>query len=474
MVAWSWPPLGAGLLLMSRTLGLAVARRSVRDHPPRPQPHAQLKIALRTAKIHGGQWTANTGRHCSVTRVAPDKDACLAHNKGRQAVIRPIYGPHVAFFSFLFFCDNQGVERTPRLLQAVMRAHVRGVRDYLPEAYDALTTVSKTARSVARRYGYAEVGLPVLEYAVLYNRHEGTPSSATATTTASTEYFPQKEMYLIGGMGSEVIALRPEGTAGLVRAVASATRQQALPQRYFYTGPMFRRERPQRGRYREFQQFGIELFASRHPLYDVEVMAFGHRLLQELGLSDRVELRVNTLCDTESRQRYEQALQDFFGAVKDQLSSNSRELLLRGNPLRILDSKHPEDKQLVANAPEILAAASGESRQYFSDVCAGLDDLNISYRVDPRIVRGLEYYTGTVWEFVTSTLGSQNAVMAGGRYDNLVSEIAGSAAATVPAVGCALGIERLALMLADTQVQHPPPCSLVVQVREIQVRHCVL
>jgi histidyl-tRNA synthetase len=225
-----------------------------------------------------------------------------------------------------------------------------------------------------------------------------------------------------------------------------------LPLKFFYHGPMFRYERPQKGRLRQFHQIGIELLGVKEPAGDVEVIATGHGILSELGLADRITLEINSLGDGESRQAYRTELVRYFGGHRDKLSQESRDRLER-NPLRILDSKDESDRRIVAEAPLFGDYLNQASRDFFAAVTRGLDALGIPYRVSPRLVRGLDYYCHTAFEFVTDTLGAQGTVMAGGRYDGLIETMGGPA---TPGVGWASGIERLAMMLAETPAARRP------------------
>jgi len=252
-------------------------------------------------------------------------------------------------------------------------------------------------------------------------------------------------MYSLKDRGGEDLSLRPENTAGVVRAVLSNGLTQSTPLKFFYSGPMFRYERPQKGRFRQFHQIGVELLGVAQAQADIEVIALGRRILDALGIGDRVVLELNTLGDAESRAAYRAALVDYFSAHHPALSEDSRRRL-DVNPLRILDSKDPGDIRINSDAPDFHDFLNFASHHFFADVRSGLDRLGINYRPNPRLVRGLDYYTHTVFEFVTTDLGAQGTVLAGGRYDGLVELMGGPA---MPGVGWAAGIERLAMLIAE-------------------------
>ncbi|GAB4394231.1 MAG: histidine--tRNA ligase [Kiloniellaceae bacterium] len=331
---------------------------------------------------------------------------------------------------------------------------VRGTHDLLPEAMRRHRKVVDTARDVAALYGFLEMATPIFEFTEVFKR-----------TLGDTSDIVTKEMYTFvmgAGKGSgkeeegDSITLRPENTAGVARAFISGGLAQQVPVKAFYAGPMFRHERPQKGRQRQFHQFGVELIGVPQPLADVEVIACGQQILEALGLKDAVTLELNTLGDPESRAAYREALVRYFSAHIDALSEDSRDRLTR-NPLRILDSKDEGDRKLVADAPLFEEFLNGESRDFFAAVRAGLDSLGIAYTLNPRLVRGLDYYCHTAFEFTTDRLGAQSAVMAGGRYDGLIKTMGGPA---TPGVGWASGVERLAMLLAE-DIPAPRPVVVV-------------
>ena len=276
-----------------------------------------------------------------------------------------------------------------------------------------------------------------------------------ARTLGETSDVVTKEMYTFEDRGGESITLRPEGTAGVCRALVSNGLTQSLPQKVFYAGPMFRYERPQKGRYRQFHQIGIELIGPSEPLADAEVIACGHHILEALGVARLAVLEINTLGDRESRQAYRDALIGYFSARQSALSADSQTRLER-NPLRILDSKDAGDIAIVADAPTIMEFLTPEAAAFYDALRRHLDSFRVPYRENARIVRGLDYYGHTAFEFVTDALGAQGTVMGGGRYDGLVAEMGGP---HTPAVGWAAGIERLAMLLDEAPAA---PAAVVI------------
>jgi histidyl-tRNA synthetase len=322
---------------------------------------------------------------------------------------------------------------------------VRGTRDLIGEEQRRHHHVIETARRVAGTYGFDEWSTPVFENTAVFARTLGETSDVVT-----------KEMYTFADRGGDSVTLRPEGTAGVCRALVSNGLTQSLPQKVFYAGPMFRYERPQKGRYRQFHQIGLELIGPAEPLADAEVIACGHHILEELGVARHTVLEVNTLGDHESRQAYRDALVGYFNARKAELSAESLARLER-NPMRILDSKDAKDIAVVAEAPTIAPYLTAAAAGFYDALRRYLDQFAVPYRENPRIVRGLDYYGHTAFEFVTEALGAQGTVMGGGRYDGLVAEMGGPA---TPAVGWAAGIERLAMLLDAA----PTPVAAVVVV----------
>jgi histidyl-tRNA synthetase len=285
---------------------------------------------------------------------------------------------------------------------------------------------------------------PIFEFTEVFARPIGEHTDIVA-----------KEMYTFSDRGGEEVTLRPENTAGVVRAVLSNGLVQSVPLKFFYSGPMFRYERPQKGRFRQFHQIGVELIGVAQPQADIEVIASGRRILDALGIGDRVVLELNTLGDVESRAAYREALVSYFSARASELSADSQRRLER-NPLRIFDSKEETDQRVARDAPAFADYLNAESRRFFDRVRAGLDRLGLIYRLNPRLVRGLDYYTHTAFEFVTADLGAQGTVMGGGRYDGLVEMMGGPA---LSGIGWAAGIERLAMLIAEPP---PPPRPIAV------------
>ncbi|HSE76849.1 MAG TPA: histidine--tRNA ligase [Alphaproteobacteria bacterium] len=315
---------------------------------------------------------------------------------------------------------------------------VRGTHDVLPDEMRRHRRVAETARVAAELYGFHEIATPLFEFSEVFRRSLGETSDIVA-----------KEMYTFTDRSGDEITLRPENTAGVCRAVVSQGLGQQLPLKFFYYGPMFRHERPQKGRLRQFNQIGVELIGIAEPLADIEVIAVGAYILDRLGVLERTTLEINTLGDLESRAAYRAVLVEFLRRHESRLSEDSRKRLER-NPLRILDSKDADDRRIIAEAPPFSEYLNEDSKRFFASVLAGLDRLAIRYAVNARLVRGLDYYCHTAFEFITDTLGAQGTVMGGGRYDGLIAEMGGP---SIPGIGWAAGVERLAMMLDDA----PPP-----------------
>ena len=314
---------------------------------------------------------------------------------------------------------------------------VKGMNDLLPGQIGHWHRVEAVLRDVAWRYGYQEIRTPVLEKTELFRQAIGDQTDIV-----------EKEMYVFEDAGGVSLALRPEATASAVRAGNEHGLFHNRKQRLWYMGPMFRRERPQKGRYRQFHQFGIEAFGWPGPDVDAEVIRVGTRVWKELGVAG-VKLHLNTLGSEASRIRYRDALRDYFTAHVDSLDGDSRRRLER-NPLRILDSKVPETRQIVMQAPSMMDFLESGERENFDSLVDSLSRSGIEPVIDDRLVRGLDYYTGTVFEWVTDQLGSQDAVCAGGRYDGLVASRGGH---PTPAVGFAMGLERLVELMSVQDIQ---------------------
>ena len=309
---------------------------------------------------------------------------------------------------------------------------VRGTHDLLPEEARRHRHIVDTGLAVSGRYGFGEIETPIFEFTDVFKRTLGEASDVVS-----------KEMYTFTDRGGEELTLRPEGTASVCRALITGGLTQNLPAKFYYQGPMFRYERPQKGRMRQFHQIGIELLGAAEPQADIEVVACGADILDAIGVLSRTTLELNTLGDTDSRKAYRAALVEYFGDHRDRLSEDSRRRL-ELNPLRILDSKDEGDRRLVDGAPSFDDYLNDYSKEFFAAVVAGLDALGIAYHRNTRLVRGLDYYCHTTFEFVTDALGAQGTVMAGGRYDGLVETMSGP---PIPGVGWAAGIERLALLV---------------------------
>jgi histidyl-tRNA synthetase len=321
---------------------------------------------------------------------------------------------------------------------------VRGTRDLIGEDQRRHQHVIDTARGVARAYGFDEWATPVFEDTRVFAR-----------TLGDTSDVVMKEMYTFTDRGGDSITLRPEATAGICRALVTNGLTQSLPQRVFYAGPMFRYERPQKGRYRQFHQIDVELIGAAEPLADAEVISCGWDILQALGIAGDVTLELNTLGDRESRDAYRAALVDYFTAHANALSRDSRDRLVR-NPMRILDSKDEGDGRLVEGAPTIAPFLTETAAAFYDQLKAHLARFGVPFVENPRIVRGLDYYGHTAFEFVTSRLGAQGTVMAGGRYEGLVQEMGGP---PIPGIGWASGVERLSMLLTDDV---PPPRGVAI------------
>jgi len=313
---------------------------------------------------------------------------------------------------------------------------VRGTRDILPQEVRLWQQVEASAREILGRANYQEIRTPILELTELFARSIGSATDVVG-----------KEMFSFSTRGEQEVSLRPENTAGVVRAYIQHGLQMAGDvQRLWYCGPMFRYERPQAGRQRQFHQLGVELLGSRDPRADAEVIALAWDLLRAVG-AENLTLRLNSLGDPQDRLAYRQALVDYLTPLKEELDPDSQERLGR-NPLRILDSKDPHTRAIVEKAPKLPDYLSADSRAFFEQVQAHLKALDIPYELDPYLVRGLDYYTHTAFEIVSPELGSQSTVCGGGRYDGLVEELGGP---PTPAVGWAIGMERLVLLLQKKQ-----------------------
>lgn len=309
---------------------------------------------------------------------------------------------------------------------------IRGMNDCLPSQTGIWQFVESNIRRVVANYGYQEIRTPIVESTDLFKRSIGEVTDIV-----------EKEMYTFEDRNGDSLTLRPEGTACCVRAGNQHGLLYNQQQRLWYMGPMFRYERPQKGRYRQFHQFGVEAYGVDGPDIDVEMILIGARLWQAFGIADKVELQINSLGSVEARAAYKELLVTFLQTHHDQLDEDSQRRLL-SNPLRVLDSKNPVVQEIVKDAPKLIDHLDDASQAHFSLLCERLDSLGIQYTVNPNLVRGLDYYNRTVFEWVTQLLGAQGTICAGGRYDGLVEQLGGK---TTPAVGFAMGLERLVLLV---------------------------
>ncbi|MBX5462570.1 MAG: histidine--tRNA ligase [Steroidobacteraceae bacterium] len=310
---------------------------------------------------------------------------------------------------------------------------VRGMNDVLPADIATWQHLEATVRQLVTAYGYEEIRVPVVEHTRLFKRAIGEYTDVV-----------EKEMYTFEDQGGEQLTLRPEATAGIVRAVISNGMLRGARHKLWCIGPMFRHEKPQKGRYRQFHQLDVEAIGFAGPDIDAELIAMTARLWRTLGIT-RVKLQLNSLGTPESRRAYRELLVSYFRANESRLDADSRRRL-EGNPLRILDSKNPEMRELIAGAPVLTEHLDADSRAHFDALCAMLGSMGIEYHVNPRLVRGLDYYSRTVFEWTTDALGSQDAVCAGGRYDGLIAHLGGE---STPAIGFAMGIERVVELLVQ-------------------------
>ena len=329
---------------------------------------------------------------------------------------------------------------------------VRGTSDLLPADKARHNHVIETAKTIAHTYGFQDMATPIFEFTDVFSRPLGDASDVVS-----------KETYSFEDRGGTELTLRPENTASVMRAVISNGLTQTLPQKYIYAGPMFRYERPQKGRMRQFHQIGVELIGPASALADAEVIGCGADFLQALGVLDDCTLHLNSLGDAPSRTAYREALVTYLSAYRDSLSEDSQRRLAM-NPLRILDSKNQTDRQIIADAPQISDYLSDSAKAHYDLLTNALDKANISFVADPLLVRGLDYYCHTAFEFITDKLGAQGTVLGGGRYDGLSEMLGGPA---LPAVGFAAGVERLAL-LGDDQLVGQSDIVLVVMDSELQ------
>jgi histidyl-tRNA synthetase len=326
---------------------------------------------------------------------------------------------------------------------------IRGMNDYLPADTALWQRIEGVLKQTLASYGYSEIRLPLVEQTPLFKRAIGEVTDVV-----------EKEMYTFEDRNGESLTLRPEGTAGCVRAGIEHGLLYNQEQRLWYMGPMFRYERPQKGRYRQFYQIGVEVFGLQGPDIDAELIMLNARWWKALGISEHVRLELNSIGSLEARAHYREALVAFLEQHKEVLDEDCKRRMYT-NPMRVLDTKNPDIQQLLNDAPQLGDYLDDESREHFSGLCALLDDAGISYTVNQRLVRGLDYYNRTVIEWVTDSLGSQGTVCGGGRYDGLVEQLGGRA---TPAVGFAMGMERLVLLVQAVNPEFEPTSNVDVYV----------
>ncbi|NLS52628.1 histidine--tRNA ligase [Hafnia alvei] len=318
---------------------------------------------------------------------------------------------------------------------------IRGMNDYLPEDTALWQPIEAALKQVLTSYGYSEIRLPIVEQTPLFKRAIGEVTDVV-----------EKEMYTFDDRNGDSLTLRPEGTAGCVRAGIEHGLLYNQEQRLWYIGPMFRHERPQKGRYRQFHQLGAEVFGLNGPDVDAELILLTARWWRALGISEHVALELNSIGSQEARANYRDALVAYLEQFKDKLDEDCKRRMY-SNPLRVLDSKNPDVQALLNDAPRLSEYLDEESREHFAGLCKLLDEAGIAYTVNERLVRGLDYYNRTVFEWVTNSLGAQGTVCAGGRYDGLVAQLGGHA---TPAVGFAMGLERLVLLVQAVNPDFQP------------------
>jgi histidyl-tRNA synthetase len=326
---------------------------------------------------------------------------------------------------------------------------IRGMNDYLPADTAIWQRIEGVLKQTLASYGYSEIRLPLVEQTPLFKRAIGEVTDVV-----------EKEMYTFEDRNGESLTLRPEGTAGCVRAGIEHGLLYNQEQRLWYMGPMFRYERPQKGRYRQFYQMGVEVFGLQGPDIDAELIMLNARWWKALGIADHVRLELNSIGSLEARARYRDALVAFLEQHKEVLDEDCKRRMY-SNPMRVLDSKNPDIQQLLNDAPQLGDYLDDESREHFNGLCALLDDAGIAYTINQRLVRGLDYYNRTVIEWVTDSLGSQGTVCGGGRYDGLVEQLGGRA---TPAVGFAMGMERLVLLVQAVNPDFEPTSNVDVYV----------
>lgn len=339
---------------------------------------------------------------------------------------------------------------------------IRGMNDVLPDESHIWQFVERKFAECMKQYGFNEIRFPIVESTQLFKRSIGEVTDIV-----------EKEMYTFDDLNGESLTLRPEGTAGCVRACIEHSLVHNQQQKLWYTGPMFRHEKPQKGRYRQFHQFGIEAIGFEGVTVELEVIALTKRLWTKLGIAQELELEINTLGTLEERNAYKSKLVSYFKEHFDLLDDDSKRRL-ESNPMRILDSKNPDMRQLIINAPKLFESLNEQSQTHFDAFCSGLAVLGINYTINPTLVRGLDYYGHTVFEWVTNKLGSQSAVCAGGRYDGLVEQIGGK---PTPAFGFGLGQERLILLMQavlDEELERRLPDFYIINTNQSHMDKALL
>lgn len=327
---------------------------------------------------------------------------------------------------------------------------IRGMNDCLPSETPAWQFVEQTLRAVVASFGYQEIRMPIVEQTDLFKRSIGEVTDIV-----------EKEMYTFEDRNGESLTLRPEGTAGCVRAGNQHGLLYNQEQRLWYMGPMFRHERPQKGRYRQFHQFGVETYGLSGPDIDVEILMLSAEIWRRLGIAEHVTLQLNSLGSNEARATYRDVLIQYLDEHVEQLDADSKRRMY-SNPLRVLDTKDPATRAVLENGPKLTDYLDDTAREHFDQLCATLDALGIHYEINPALVRGLDYYNQTVFEWVTDALGAQGTVCAGGRYDGLVGQLGGK---DTPAMGFGLGIERLVLLLNElNKLGNLPPSAQVYNI----------
>lgn len=324
---------------------------------------------------------------------------------------------------------------------------VRGTQDLLPEQAYQFRTIDSRAYDLARSFGFEEIDTPIFESSEVFHR-----------TLGETSDMVSKETYTFLDRGGDSITLRPEGTAGIARAFISNGLAQNLPLKLYYSGPMFRYERPQKGRQRQFHQIGIEVLGYEDPTADLECILLAQAILEDLGLKNKINLEINSLGDNESRNKHRDALVGYLAKYKSELSADSQ-IRLEKNPLRILDSKDASDQKILKEAPQISNYLNDKSKHFFDKILEGLTLMRIPYAHQQHLVRGIDYYTHTVFEFTSTHLGAQSAVLAGGRYDGLISQMGGP---QTPGVGWASGLERLSMLCSEELFKQERFCVALI------------